>query len=27
MSTLAEKRVLPETLADSWRRIRVGFGS
>ena len=27
MSTLAETRVLPETLADTWRRIREGFGS
>ena len=25
MSTLAETRVLPETLADTWRRIREGF--
>ena len=27
MSTLAETRVLPETLEDSWRRIREGFQS
>ena len=27
MSTLAETRVLPETLADTWNRIRVGFTS
>jgi ATP adenylyltransferase len=27
MSTLAETRVLPETLDDSWRRIREGFQS
>ena len=25
MSTLAETRVLPETLADTWKRIREGF--
>jgi ATP adenylyltransferase len=25
MSTLAETRVLPETLADTWSRIRAGF--
>jgi len=25
MSTLAETRVLPETLEDTWRRIREGF--
>jgi ATP adenylyltransferase len=27
MSTLAETRVLPETLDDTWRRIREGFQS
>ncbi len=27
MSTLAETRVLPEVLDDTWRRIREGFGS
>jgi len=27
MSTLAETRVLPETLEDTWRRIRDGFQS
>jgi ATP adenylyltransferase len=27
MSTLAETRVLPETLADTWNRIRLGFAS
>jgi ATP adenylyltransferase len=26
MSTLASTRVLPETLADTWRRIQEGFG-
>jgi len=25
MSTLASTRVLPETLADTWQRIRAGF--
>ena len=25
MSTLAETRVLPETLSDTWTRIRQGF--
>ena len=27
MSTLAETRVLPETLEDTWKRIREGFQS
>lgn len=27
MSTLASTRVLPETLADTWTRIRKGFRS
>jgi ATP adenylyltransferase len=27
MSTLAQTRVLPETLPDTWARIRVGFES
>lgn len=27
MSTLASTRVLPETLADTWKRIQSGFGS
>jgi len=25
MSTLASTRVLPETLADTWKRISAGF--
>jgi len=27
MSTLAETRVLPETLEDTWSRIKKGFNS